>query len=124
MMPWIRCTRLAQCSPRAKTTFMCCRLPWHQRRSRPARSISDGGALFIGAVKRRQHEDGPAGAPHQRRLDEIMAEDMAAEGLAALEVGQPCRIGEGLAADDGVVAPVIAVARHARRQGPSATTGP
>ena len=25
------------------STRMCCRLPWHQRRSRAARSISDGG---------------------------------------------------------------------------------
>ena len=65
--------------PLAGSTRRCCRLPWHQRRSRAARSISDGGLSSKTAAERRQHVDGIAGAADQRRLDEIMAEDMAAE---------------------------------------------
>ena len=45
-------------------------------------------ALLVGAVEVRQHVDRPAGAADQRRLDEVVAEDVAAEGRLALEVGQ------------------------------------
>ena len=71
-----------------------------------------GRALLVGALEVGQHVDRPAGAPHQRRLDEIVAEDMAAEGRLALQVRQAAMGGEGLGADDRVVAPVIAVAAH------------
>ena len=52
--------------------------------------------------------DGPAAAPHQRGFDEVMAEDGAAEGFAPLEMRQARLFGEGLGADDGIMAPVIA----------------
>lgn len=42
-MPLPRCRRLTQCRPRAPMTPPCCRLPWHQRRSRSSMSPSDGG---------------------------------------------------------------------------------
>ena len=48
-------------------------------------------------------------AAHQGGLHEIMAEDVAAEGFAAAEMGQPGLGGEGGRADHGVVAPVIAL---------------
>ena len=58
----------------------------------------------------RQHVDRPAGPAQQCGFDEVVAEDMAAEGLAALQFGKPARLGKGFRADDGVVAPVISVA--------------
>ena len=53
--------------------------------------------------------DRPAAAPHQRRLDEVVAQDVPAERLAARQLRQARMLGEGARADDGVVAPVIAV---------------
>ena len=71
-----------------------------------------GRALLERAAQRRQHVDRLAGAAHQRRLDEIVAEDVAAEGRPARQVRQAAMVGEGAGADDRVVAPVIAVAPH------------
>ena len=56
-----------------------------------------GRALLVAAGERRQHVDGPAGAPDQRRLDEIVAQDVAAEGRLAGEVGMPQCAREGRA---------------------------
>ena len=56
-------------------------LPWHQRRSRRMNSISVGGFSsqldFLAGAP-----DFVAGAAHQRRLDLIVAEDMAVERAA------------------------------------------
>ena len=43
MMPTPRCIRLAKLNPAEPMIFMCCKLPWAQRRSRMAMSISEGG---------------------------------------------------------------------------------
>ena len=42
-MPVSKCSRLTQWSPRPGSTARCCKLPWHQRRSRTAMSVSVGG---------------------------------------------------------------------------------
>ena len=68
-----------------------------------------GRALLIAAFQAGHHVDGPAAAAHQRGLDEVVAHDMAAEGFAAGEFGQAGLFGEGDGADQGVVAPVIAL---------------
>ena len=83
-----------------------------------------GRALLVGAAERRQHVDRIAGAADQRRLDEIVAEDVAAERRLAGQVRQAAMVGEGARADDRVVAPVIAVAAHPGAAGPTAMTGP
>ena len=62
--------------------------------------------LFPRSVQRGGDVDGPAGAAHQGGLDDVMAHDVTAEGLAALQVRQAAAGGEGARADDGVVAPV------------------
>ncbi len=68
-----------------------------------------GRALLVAAGKRGHHVDRPAAAPHQRRLDEIMAQDVAAERPASAQLRQPRLLGEGARADHRVVAPVIAL---------------
>src|ERR1700722_20843296 len=68
--------------------------------------------LFPGPAAVGGHAYLPAGAAHQRSLDEIMRQDEAPEGFAALELGQAAVLGERVHADDGVVSPIIgAVAR-------------
>src|SRR5438477_13190568 len=52
--------------------------------------------------------DGPAGAPHQRRLDKVMAQDMTAERLAAAQFWKTRVLREGAHSNDGVMAPVVA----------------
>ncbi len=69
-----------------------------------------GRALLVTAAERRQHINGVAGAQHQRGLDKIMAENVAAEGRAPAQRWQAAMGGESLDADDRVVAPVIALA--------------
>ncbi len=54
-----------------------------------------GRAFLVGAAERRQHIDRIAGAPDQRRLDEIVAEDMAAERRPAAQIRQAAMRGEG-----------------------------
>ena len=49
------------------------------------------------------------GSLQQHRLDEVVAHDVAAERLAARKIGQARRSGEGRRANDGVMAPVIAL---------------
>ena len=67
-------------------------------------------ALLERAAERGQHVDGVAGPAHQRRFDEVVAEDMAAERRTSRQIRQAAMVGEGARADDRVVAPVIAVA--------------
>lgn len=49
---------------------------------------------------------GPAGATQQGGLDHVVAEDVTAERTLAFQVRQARGLGEGLGAQDGVVAPV------------------
>src|SRR5947209_17294814 len=71
-----------------------------------------GWAFFIRAAEQGQHVHCPTGAMDQRRLDEIMAQDMPAERRLSAQLRQSAMIPKGLCADDGVVAPIIAVAPH------------
>src|SRR5205807_1673901 len=75
-----------------------------------------GRTLLIGAAERRQHVDGIAGAAQERRLDEIMTEDMAAERRTAAQVRQAAMSGEGARPDDRVVAPIVTVASHPKAE--------
>lgn len=68
-----------------------------------------GWHLFIASAERRQHVDAPTGPPHQRSLDEIVAEDVAAEGLPSAKLRQRSRFSKRLHPDDRVVSPVIAL---------------
>src|SRR4051794_10849709 len=65
-------------------------------------------ALLVAAAERGRHVDCPAAAPHQCGLDEIMAENVSAERLAAAQFGKAGALRKRANADDGVVAPVIA----------------
>ena len=73
-------------------------------------------AFLEAAAKRRQHVDRVARATDHRRLDEVMAENVPAEGRTSAQIRQATVIGEGARADDGVMAPVIAVAARPERQ--------
>src|SRR5271163_2083974 len=75
-----------------------------------------GGAFLEAAAERREHVDRPTGPAHQRRLHEIMAQDMTAERRPSRQVGHPAMIGERPRSNDGVVAPIIAVSPHPERQ--------
>ena len=65
--------------------------------------------LLVAALHVRHHVRGPAATPHQRRLDEIVAQHMAAERLAPGQFRQACLLGEGTRAYHRVVPPVIAL---------------
>src|SRR6185437_9440899 len=56
-----------------------------------------------------RHPDRPSSTPHQRRFDEIVAQNMPAKRLAALQVRQPGVPRKRTDANDRVVAPVIAL---------------
>ena len=75
-----------------------------------------GGAFLEAAAERREHVDRPTSPAHQRRLHEIMAQDMTAERRPPRQIGHPAMIGERACANDRVVAPIIAVAPHPERQ--------
>jgi hypothetical protein len=45
-----------------------------------------GGHLFVASAEHRQHVDAPTRPPHQRGLDEIVAEDVPAERLSSSEL--------------------------------------
>src|SRR5271169_5844081 len=53
-----------------------------------------GGAFLEAAAERREHVDRPASPAHQRRLHEIMAQDMTAERRPPRQIGHPAMIGE------------------------------
>ncbi|MNV23386.1 hypothetical protein D3C71_1143980 [compost metagenome] len=65
-------------------------------------------AFFVAAFEVGHHVRGPAATAHQRGLDKIMAEHVPAERLPARQRRQAGVVGEGLGADDRVVAPVVA----------------
>src|SRR5581483_8131735 len=68
------------------------------------------GHLFPAPAEVVGEPERPPGAAHERRLDEIVAQDLAAERLATRESREPAVRHERLDADDRVVAPVLAVA--------------
>ena len=71
--------------------------------------VQQGGrAALIAAAQVVIQPHLPARPAQRRRLDEIMAEDGAAEGRLARQAGQSAALGECGDADDGVVAPEIA----------------
>ncbi len=111
-MPVAKCWRVAQTKPLAADDARVLEIALAP--SPVARGEIDqrGRALLVGAAEGRQHVDRVSRAPDQRRLDEVVAEDVAAERRPAREIRQAAMIGEGAGADDGVVAPVVAVAPH------------
>ena len=73
--------------------------------------IEEGGrAFFVAAFVDGEEPDLMPGLLHEGGLDEIVAEDVAAEGFAAGEFGEGAVFDEGFEADDGVVAPERGVA--------------
>ena len=75
-----------------------------------------GRALFVRAAEVGQHVNSKARAPHQRRFDEIVAENVPAERRLARQVRQSAMVGERARPDNRVVAPVVAVPPHPRAQ--------
>src|SRR5664279_3465133 len=72
--------------------------------------VIDGGRWFLIAAREiRRHPDLPAGALQKSRLYEIMAHDFAPEWRPAGKFRQSAMLLEGAHADDGIVAPVIAL---------------
>src|SRR3984957_14064676 len=65
-------------------------------------------ALFVRAAEAGQHINGVTGAKHEPRLDEIVAENVAAERRFAWKVRQSAMVRERARADDRVMAPVVA----------------
>ena len=66
------------------------------------------GGFFEAAIEVGIHPDAPAGPAQQGGFDEIMAQDGAAEGRYAAQCWKVRRCGEGLCANDRIVAPEIA----------------
>src|SRR5207245_6256449 len=54
------------------------------------------------------HSDRPSFAPHQRRFDKIVAENMTSKRLAARQLRQARVLRECAHANDGVVPPIVA----------------
>ena len=115
-MPVAKCCRVASFRPRAP--MIAAVLQVALAPAPVARRDVDerGRALLVAAREVVQHVDRVAGAPHQRRLDEIVAEHVAAERRPAGKVGQPATGREGARADDGVVAPIVAVPARPHRE--------
>jgi hypothetical protein len=75
------------------------------------REVDDRGRrLLVGAVEIVGDGDCPAGTPDERRLDEIVAEDVSTEGRLAGKERQAGGAGKRLPANDRIVAPVVAFA--------------
>src|SRR5690606_4687560 len=66
--------------------------------------------FLVGAFDVPGEPDLPAFPDHERRFDEIVAEDLASEGLAAGERRKLAEFREGFHADERVVSPVAAPA--------------
>ena len=64
---------------------------------------------FVAATKVGVHAHVPARAAQQGGFDEVVAHDVAADGVAPAQDGQAAAFGEGMDADDGVMSPVVAV---------------
>ena len=69
-----------------------------------------GRRFFEAALVVGQQIHPPTGAPHERGLDEIVAQNETSEGRPAGQRGQTGMGGECAHANDGVMAPVVAVA--------------
>ena len=69
-------------------------------------------ALFVGAAEVGQHVDRVSGAQHEPRLDEIVAENVAAKRWSARQVRQSAMISERARADDRVMSPVVSIMPH------------
>src|SRR5262249_41662008 len=69
-----------------------------------------GRRLLEGSLEIVGNDHRPAGATNEGCLDEIMTENMPTEGWLAAEQRQAGSASERLAANDGVVAPIIALA--------------
>ena len=81
-----------------------------------------GGSLvfFVGdwLIDRRggHRRKSPTGTPQQGGLNEVMAQDVAAEGRLPAQIRQAAMSRESSRADDRIVTPVVAVAPHPDRQ--------
>src|SRR4051794_18780729 len=64
-------------------------------------------AFFVATAQHRRHMDGPAGTPHQRRLDEVVAQNMPTKWFTTLQFRKSRTLRKGAHADDGVVPPVV-----------------
>src|SRR4051812_7161315 len=65
-------------------------------------------AFLVAAAQRRRHMDSPTATTHERSLNEIMAEDVPAERLAATQFRKGGVLGKSFDTDDGVMPPVVA----------------
>jgi len=72
--------------------------------------------LLVTALEIIGQPDPPVFSKHERRLHKIVAQDLAAKRLLPGELRQVAVLHERLGADDRVVAPIIAVAPHPRRE--------
>ena len=68
---------------RASKNQMCCRFPWHQRRSRFDVLGKIGRQLFVTALEVIGEPDFPSGIQHQRRFDKVMTQDLPADRCAS-----------------------------------------
>src|SRR4051794_19925374 len=67
--------------------------------------------LFVAAGEIAREPNLPPGAPHERRLDEIVAHDLAAERRLSRQPAETAMLDERLDTDDRVVSPVGALAQ-------------
>jgi len=108
MMPRKRCTRLIGRKPRAKSSQFVLHVALAPAAVAFGAVDERGRALLVAALEVGRDPHLPAGPLRMKGgLDEIVAEDAAAEGFATGQVGQAAMIHERLHADDGVVAPVV-----------------
>src|SRR5512145_479694 len=62
--------------------------------------------LFVAASQVMYHPNLPTGASHQRRLDKIMAQDLAPERRFSGQSSKPAMFDKRRDADDRIVAPI------------------
>src|SRR3984957_3993530 len=81
------------------------------------RVVDDVGGYLLPAAGDLGHQpDLVTGAAHERRLDDVVAEDFAAEGWGARQARQRAVLRERAQPDDRIVAPVIALAQLPERK--------
>ncbi len=80
--------------PGRPSSFKYCMLPWHQRRSRRENSKHGRRVLLPAAALLRQHAHLVAGPAHQRRLDLVVREHVAAERRLARQDRQVAVLAE------------------------------
>ena len=64
---------------------------------------------FVAAAEVGVHTHMPAGAAQKGGFDEVVAQDVAADGVAPAQDGQTAAVGKGLDTDDSVMSPVVTV---------------